>query len=111
VGAELTRHPGAGQRGEEAGRTVEVRHLHVGGAHAGRVMGVGTRAAGQREPLRQAGRPRVQRLVGDFRVEDLDDVRCPVRAQAGKQPAQAGPRPGTPLLEPALIIETHSNIG
>jgi len=32
VVAVLTRHPGAGQRGEEAGRTVEVRHLHVGGA-------------------------------------------------------------------------------
>ena len=43
---EFTRHPGVGQRGEEAGRAVEVRHLYVGGAHAGRVVCVGTRPAG-----------------------------------------------------------------
>ena len=44
--AELPGQLGVRQRGEEAGRTVEVGNLEIGGAHPGRVVRVRARPAG-----------------------------------------------------------------
>ena len=80
--AELPGQLGVRQRGEEAGRAVEVGHLQVGGANPGRVVRIRARAAWQVEDPRQIGRLTIERAVSDLGVEYLDDVDRPLRAQA-----------------------------
>jgi hypothetical protein len=91
VVAELPGQPGVRQRGQEAGRAIEVGHLQVGGPHPGRVVRVRARPAGQSERFGQIGRLAIQRAVADLCVEDLDDVDRALLTQGGQHPAEAGP--------------------
>jgi hypothetical protein len=90
VRAVLAGHPRVRQRGQEAGRTVEVGHFQVGRTHAGRVVRVRARPARQAVRGGQGTRPLVRYLIGDLGVEDLDDVHGARPAQAGQHRAQAG---------------------
>jgi hypothetical protein len=87
----LAGDPGLRQRGQEACRAVEGRHLQVGRAHARRVVRVRARPAGQRVRRGQGASLVVQRLVGDLGVEHLDDVHRARLTKAGQHRAQAGP--------------------
>ena len=59
---------------EELRRTVEVVHLHVCGADRLGPVGIGTRAAGERELASEVGGPRVQARERGLGVEHLDGV-------------------------------------
>jgi hypothetical protein len=89
VRAVLAGDARVGQRGQEAGRAVEVGHLQVGGAHARGVVRVRACPAGQGIGRGQGESPLVRCLFCDLGVEDLDDVYGARRAQAGEHPAQA----------------------
>ena len=60
--------------GQEFGRSIEVRQLYVGSTDALRIVGVGTDSRRQTEFLREFGRLEIVALIGDLRVEYLDDV-------------------------------------
>jgi hypothetical protein len=78
------------QRGQEAGRAVEVGHLQVGRADASRIVRVRAGPARQGIRRREGRGPLVRYLGFDLGVEDLDYVHGARRAQAGQYPAQAG---------------------
>jgi len=90
VRAVLPGYPRVRQRGQEAGRAVEVGHLQVGRADAGRVVRV--RAGPAREGIgrREGSGPLVRYLGFGLGVENLDDVHGPGGAQVRQHPAQAG---------------------
>jgi hypothetical protein len=91
--AVLPGYPRVRQRGQEAGRAVEVGHLQVGRADAARVVRV--RAGPARQGIRrgQGGGPVVRFGGRGLGVEDLDDVHRAGRAQVRQHPAQAGAVP------------------
>jgi hypothetical protein len=91
VRAVLPGYPRVRQRGQEAGRAVEVGHLQVGRADAGRVVRVRAGPARQGTGRREGSGPLVRSLGFDLGVEDLDDVHGARRAQPRQHPAQAGP--------------------
>jgi len=86
----LPGYPRVRQRGQEAGRAVEVGHLQVRRADAGRVMRVRAGPARQGVRGRQGGGPLVRFPRRGLGVEDLDDVHGARRAQLRQYPAQAG---------------------
>jgi hypothetical protein len=90
VRAVLPGYPGVRERGQEAGRAVEVGHLQVRRADAGRVVRVRAGPAGQGVRRGQDGGPVVRFRRRGLGVEDLDDVHRAGRAQVRQHPAQAG---------------------
>jgi hypothetical protein len=90
VRAVLPGFPGVRERGQEAGRAVEIGHVQVRRADAGRVVRVRAGPAGQGVGRREGESPLVRYLGFGLGVEDLDDVHGAGRAQARQHPAQAG---------------------
>jgi hypothetical protein len=81
VRAVLAGYPGVRERGQEAGRAVEVGHLQVRRADAGRIVRVRAGPARQGIGRREGESPLVRYLGFGLGVEDLDDVHRAGRAQ------------------------------
>jgi len=90
VRAVLPGYPRVRESGQEAGRAVEVGHLQVRRADAGRVVRVRAGPARQGVGRREGESPLVRYLGLGLGVEDLDDVHGAGRAQVRQYPAQAG---------------------